>query len=257
MSVRFLAPLFAAALALSACDSAAPRTAHRAPAPKPVADSILSDPAIYQPTHEAEGPVRWDAAKGAFVAGGEVLRAEKLWTFEGATDGFVAIGGEAQPAQHSGMLVQELGPALSLRTPSGLNVEGRNRALVLVRLTRLRAAKPWDGTVYYSTRAHGESQQYFAKPTIGGDPAVGETQVLVYDMRQLRAGGDDWKTSIIDQVRIDLDAAPGGVFLIRQVAIAQSQESAIAAAQPKPPPRKPTLTLPERPPAEKVADIQN
>lgn len=249
-SIAFLA----AALALAACDQPAPRLLKRAPVPTPALAAAAAAPATFPAAREVAGPIRWDPARAAFVADGKVLRAEKQWTFEGTSDGFMAAGGEVAPADRAGLSVRETGGALSLRTPRGLNVDGHTRSLFLVRLTRVKSAQPWDGTVYYSTRDHGETQGFFAKPAFGADPAVNETQVLVYDMRQLKAGGEDWKGSIIDQVRIDLDAAPGGAFVVHQVAIAQSPESALAAAQPKPPPRQPTLTLPERPAPAAVAE---
>ena len=252
MILRVSTFVLAGALTLAACDRPSPRLLRRAAVPVPAAVAVAA-PASFPAAREVTGPIRWDAARGAFVADGKVLRAEKLWTFDGTSDGFVAAGGEAVPADRAGLAVRESGDALSLRTPRGLNVDGHTRSLFLVRLTRVKAARPWDGTVYYSTKAHGETQAFFAKPAYGADPAVNETQVLVYDMRQLRAGGEDWKTSIIDQVRVDLDAAPGGAFVVHQVAIAQSPEAALAEAQPKPPPRQPTLTLPDRPAAAAVA----
>jgi hypothetical protein len=65
---------------------------------------------------------------------------------------------------------------------------------------------------------------------------------MVFDMHRLAAGGDDWKTSKIDQVRLDLDDGPGGAFVIRQVAIAQDPGDLF-----------PPLPAPAKP-AEKVAD---
>ncbi|HEX5377393.1 MAG TPA: hypothetical protein VFW47_02410 [Phenylobacterium sp.] len=247
MTIRTLVLLLAAGLAVAACDRAAPRSLHRAPVPVPAVDP--STPADAPPPREVAGPITWDAGKRAFLAHGRPLRAEKTWTFDGATDGFVAASGEALPADGSGLTVRELGPGVILRTPRGLNVDGRLRSLVVVRMTRVRPGRPFDGTVYYSTAAHGETQSFFAKPVFGGDPVVGQTQVLVYDMHRLRSGGDDWKSSIIDQVRLDLDATPGGEFLIHQVAIAQDPGDIFP-----PPPKPPEAKAPEsRPDAEKKA----
>lgn len=251
---RAIAPVLAglALVALSACDI--PDLGRPRPA---AAATPKAGPVHAVATVERPGPITWNAAAGAFEYQGLPLRAEKLWTFEGATDGFVMATGDFAPAPGQGLVVTGVKPGGILRSPSGLHVEGATRPYLLVRLTRLKPGKGWDGRVYYSTASHGETVDFFNKPVSGADPKVNETVVLAYDMHALAAGGADWKSSKIEQVRIDLDGAPGGAFLIREVAIAQSPQAAVAAAQPKPPPRQPTLTLPDRPVAEKVADTEN
>ncbi len=247
---RALAPALAglALCALSACDGVGRPAADDAAKARPVRPVAAV---------EHDGPIVWNPKSGGFEYRGLPLRAEKLWTFEGATDGFVLDAGDFAPAQGQGLILNFTKPFGSLRSPSGLHVEGSNRPYILVRLTRLKPGKNWDGRVYYSTPSHGETLAYYNKPLSGGDPPVNETVVLAYDMHALAAGGGDWKSSKIEQVRIDLDGGSGGAFLIREVAIAQSPQGAVAAAQPKPPPRQPTLTLPDRPAAEKVADLEN
>ena len=207
-----------AALALSlltACDRAQTRKAHRAPVP-----TVTNVVAPAGPIREVPGPITWDPAKGAFVFNGQPLRAEKVWTFEGATDGFTMSNGEVAPADGAGLSVDELGADSSLRTPRGLNVDGHTRSLVIIRATRVRPAAPFDGSVYYTTIAHGETAAFHGRPVAGQNPEVGETATLVFDMHRLSKGDLDWRNSIIDQVRIDLDDGPGGAFIVRQVAIA-------------------------------------
>jgi hypothetical protein len=128
--------------------------------------------------------------------------------------------GEVAPAEGSGLSVNELGLDSNLRTPRGLNVDGHTRSLVIVRATRVRPATPFDGSVYYTTAAHGESAAFHARPAAGKNPEVGETSTLVFDMHRLSKGDLDWRNAIIDQVRIDLDDGAGGAFIVRQVAIA-------------------------------------
>ena len=221
-------------LALSACDRGAPRAGHRAPVPSPLPSSMTSleaaDPGT--PARETFGAFRWDAAHGVFKAHDGPLRAEKLWTFEGSTDGFVMANGDVAPSGSPGLTVNSWGADAILRSPSGLKVDGAARSLVLVRLTRLRKGSPWDGSVHYSTQSHRETGDYFAKLAMGSNPGVNETVTLVYDMRRLKRGGDDWKDSIIDQIRIDLDDGPGGAFLIRQIAIAHDPGGAVPVPVP-------------------------
>jgi hypothetical protein len=243
---RALLACAAIGLALAACDQASPRHPRIAPIPVPAvppgtpADAVV--PA--NPPRVRKGPVVWNPTAGAFELKGKALRAERLWTFDGSTDGFLSVGGDVLPDRTAGLLVRLAAPDAVLRSPRGLRVEGAIRPLILVRLTRTRAGGSWDGAVHYATTTHGESEQFLAKPAAGGDPGVNETVVLVYDMTQLRRGGDDWKDSIIDQIRLDLDDAKGGEFVIHQIAIAGNPDKVAfgppqaAPAAPAPAPAK-------------------
>lgn len=210
---------------MTACDRPADRAMRRTPPPVPAVAPgtpvVAAQPPVHKFPDDPPSPVLWNPTGGVFEFKGRPLRAEKVWTFDGATDGFVATHGEVLPADGAGLSLKVGGRDAILRTPRGLNVSGANRSLVLVRLTRTGAARRLDPTAYYSTAAHGESQAYFAKPAFGAHPRLNDTVTMVFDMHRLAAGGDDWKTSKIDQVRLDFDDGPGGAFLIRQVAIAQ------------------------------------
>ena len=87
---------------------------------------------------ERAGPVRWNAATGAFELNGKPLKTVKLWTFDGSTDGFTAMGSKIAPAAGQGLAVAIADP--TIRSPKGLNVPGAQYPLVLVRLTRTAAA---------------------------------------------------------------------------------------------------------------------
>ena len=184
---------------------------------------------------ERAGPVRWNATTGGFELNGKPLKTAKLWTFDGSTDGFTAVGSKILPAPGQGLAVSVADP--TLRSPKGLNVPGAQYALVLVRLTRTAPAASWDGGLYYSTPAHGEAISFLGKPLSGAKPALGETTTLVYDMSRQAMGAPDWTQSMIDQIRLDIEDKPGGGFIIRQVAIAEAPDS--AALAPTAPPAAP------------------
>jgi len=198
------------ALALAACDRPA------AP-PKPAAPAAPIGV-------ERAGPVTWNATTGGFEMAGQPLKTLKLWTFDGSTDGYTAVHSKIEPAAGQGLQVTVADP--TIRSPKGLKVIGSEYSMVLVRLTRTAPAQAWDGALYYSTPKHSEEVAFFGKPTSGANPAVGETTTLVYDMSRQTVGAPDWIQSTIDQIRFDLEDKPGGVFVIRQIAIVQNPNPA-------------------------------
>lgn len=214
---RLQLTLLALTLTLAACDRPALRTLKLAPVPKPVLPVEKALP----PQVRAQS-IAWDPADETFRLRGAPLMPVRLWTFNGTSEGFVLTGGLTGLAQNAGLRVTNQRGDPILRSPSGLALNGARGSLVLVRLTRKQASPAWDGSLFYSTAAHGESQQFFAKPVMGENPAVNETLILVYDMAHPLAGGEDWTTSTIDQIRIDTDDTPGGAFVIRQVAVTEN-----------------------------------
>ncbi|WP_372784769.1 hypothetical protein [Phenylobacterium sp.] len=191
-------------------------------------DKARAPAASAGPIVERPGPVRWNAATSAFELNGAPLKTVKLWTFDGSTDGFTALGSKITPAPGSGIAVTIADP--TIRSPKGLNVPGGQYPLVLVRLTRTAPAAVWDGALYYSTATHPETINFLGKPLYGANPKVGETTTLVYDMSRLAVGGPDWVQSTIDQIRFDVEDKPGGGFLIRQIAIAENPDPAALGA---------------------------
>jgi hypothetical protein len=186
------------------------------------------------PGVERPGPVRWNAATGGFELNGKPLKTVRLWTFDGSTDGFTAMGSRIVPAAGQGIAVAIVDP--TIRSPKGLDVPGGQYPLVLVRLTRTAAGSLWDGALYYTTAAHSETANFFGKPISGADPRVGETTTLIYDMSRQAIGGPDWTQSNIDQIRFDVEDKPGGAFVIRQIAIAENPESGALGSIATPPP---------------------
>jgi hypothetical protein len=212
--------LVATAAVLAACDG---------PARQGKADVSAAAPVV-----ERAGPIRWNATTGGFELNGKPLKSEKLWTFDGSTDGFTAVDSKVSPAPGQGLAVQVVGPVL--RSPRELGVQGGRFPLVLVRLTRTTLGQDWDGALYYSTANHGETVAFVGKPVFGADPALHETTTLVYDMSRQAAGAPDWKQSVVDQIRIDLEDKPGGAFTILQVAMVENPGDVDLAPPPAAPP---------------------
>lgn len=220
MTVRSTLLLAAAAcLAVSACDK--PKGAP----PEPAAAAIVSEPARPAPVRPAE-PVKWDDTGGRFTVDGAVLKTAHLWRFDGTTEGFSSAAAQIEPANRGGLRVSEQAIDAILRSPQNLAIKGAQYNGVLVRLTREKEASKWDGSLFFTTAAHGESAGFFGKPLRGADPVAGETTIMVYDMANLRKGGGDWTASTITGLRLDLDDQPGGQFVIHQIAVVALPASA-------------------------------
>jgi hypothetical protein len=202
---------------------------------RPIEDAKAPPSAPLKIVSERAGPVRWNTATGGFELGGKPLKAAKLWTFDGSTDGFTPVTSKVAPAAGQGLALNIVDP--TIRSPKGLNVPGAQDSLVLVRLTRTAPGAAWDGALYYSTPAHSEMSTFLGKPLSGADPAVGETTTMVYDMSRQTVGAPDWTQSTIDQIRFDIEDKAGGAFVIHQIAIAENPDP--AALTPAKPPAKP------------------
>jgi hypothetical protein len=206
--LRPTAVLLAGALALSACDQ-----------PKPSPKSEVEAPAAKVRPPRAPEPITWDPALKAFTLEGKTLKAAALWTFETGVDGFEGAGSTLTPRPGGGLDVTgDLFDPI-VRLPKDLSVKGAESNAVLVRITRNKDTERWDGSLFWTTAAHGEAAGFATKPIRGADPAVGETTIMVYDLAKPRKGGDDWLKSVITGIRLDLDDSAGGAFTLQQVAI--------------------------------------
>ena len=206
--LRPTAVVLAGLLALSACDQ-----------PKPTPKAAAEAPAAKVRPPRAPEPITWDAAQKAFVLDGKPLKVAAQWTFETGTDGFEGAGSTLAARAGGGLEVTgDLFDPI-VRLPKGLSVKGAEANTVLVRITRNRDTERWDGSLFWTTAAHGEAAGFATKPVRGADPAVGETTIMVYDLAKPKKGGDDWTRSVITGVRLDLDDSAGGAFTVHQVAI--------------------------------------
>lgn len=99
--------------------------------------------------------------------------------------------------------------------------DGGLHRYVVARLKRL-AGSTWDGRCTYVTPAHaltGGFSKTISDPT-GGTP--GGFVLGIWDMHDLTSGGDDWKESIITQIRLDFGAASGDNFEVDWIIVAKN-----------------------------------
>ncbi len=141
--------------------------------------------------------------------------AVRAWTFQGTTDGCVAQGATLTASASSVTLASTGGDPI-LITGGALGISGANFSRVRARLRRL-AGSSWQGTVYYITDAHGVSESY--TKTIADQTAAGAWVVLEWDMAALTAGGADWTSATIQQLRLDLGNSAADVFELDWIAV--------------------------------------
>jgi hypothetical protein len=209
----FLTVAAACGFVLAGCDR--PKGA---PAPQPSEPApVAAAPVAPIPPRPPE-PIHWDEASDRFTLDDMVLKTAQLWRFDGGLENFTAAGALLAPAS-DGLRLTEQTTDAALRTPQNLSIEGRRYNAVLVRLTRERTGAKWDGSLFYTTAAHGEDNNFHTKPVRGANPIVGETTIMVYDLANPKKGGDDWVTSTIKGLRLDLDDTADGAFVIRQIAV--------------------------------------
>jgi hypothetical protein len=233
MTPRAPLGLLCAALLLSGCDRVG--ALFGAKPPEKAAPTAVDANAL----RERAGPVRWDEAFGAFWYKDAPLNAARLWRFDAGGQGFSGGGIELNAVPLQGLQVVNRLPDAYLRSPSELAIDGARFNLVLVRLTRLSDAPPWDGSLHWMTAEHPELDAFHTKPFLGAAPAVNETVTLAYDMANPLKGGDDWITSLIDQIRIDTDDGADSRFRLRQIAIVENPDPDILKAPPRAAPAAP------------------
>lgn len=233
MTPRAPLVLICAALLLSGCDRVGALFGAKPPE-KTAAPAV--DP---NPPRERAGPVRWDEGFGAFWYKDAPFNAARLWRFDAGPQGFSGGGVELTAAPLQGLQVVNRLPDAQLRSPTGLAIDGARFNMVLVRLTRLSDAPPWDGSLYWMTADHPEQDAFHTKPFLGAAPALNETVILAYDMAHPLKGGDDWTKSLIDQIRIDTDDGAGSRFRLREIAIVENPAPDVLKAAPRAAPAAP------------------
>jgi hypothetical protein len=151
---------------------------------------------------------------------------EIVWDFQNTLDGWSVAGATASVGSNYVTLTSS-GIDPTFRSPAALGLAGATHNKVRARVMRT-AGSGWDGKVFYVTAGHGESGSF--NKTVTPDPTVLNQWVTIeWDMEALTAGGTDWTTSTITQIRVDLGATAADVFRIDWVAVG-SRGVGVAAA---------------------------
>ncbi|WP_052261134.1 phage tail tip fiber protein [Pseudomonas sp. C5pp] len=165
---------------------------------------------------------------GGIGAGGLDAAPGATWQFDTSVEGWSATNATLTAGTGS-MTITATANDPNLVSPI-VSINGALYSRIKVKITRRAgAATDWDSSLFYQTAGHGFSGSYIARAA-NPNIAVGESAIVEWDMANLFAGGNDWITSTITRLRIDIGALSGGAFEIDWIAVGRLGPSASAAA---------------------------
>jgi len=174
-------------------------------------------PDLPDPPRNWASAVSWNEANRGFMFDGRPASVVRTWDFQasGEAEGFSPLNATMTTVKGQGLiLINSADPGL--RSPDDLKVDGRNAALLVVRLTRRQPTGRWDGSVFHQTRRHNESEEFATR--LLATPQTGMATIVVYPMASATKSGRDWAGSPIKRLRMDLEAS-GGETVIHQIAL--------------------------------------
>jgi len=144
-------------------------------------------------------------------------RPAKLYQFTASANGWTATNATAATTATALQLTQTAADVYAV-SPSSLNINGASARYVRVRLQRTAGSGSFTIELFYTTALHAVSNSFVKQATWS---AANSTYVVIeFDMHALTAGGADWKTSIINSLRLDLTASAGtDVWLIDWISV--------------------------------------
>ena len=169
------------------------------------------------------------AIQGAIGASGLDPAQDALWQFDTGTEGWT-VAGATISAANGVLTITSNSNDPRIVSPGTLAVAGGQYPLIKAKITRRAGAVgDWDGRVFYSTAGHGQSSSYY-KSVANPNLAVGLSAVVEWDMSALTAGGTDWVSNTITNIRLDFGNTSGGVFDVDWIAIGRSGPGASSRA---------------------------
>nr|WP_311133372.1 DUF1983 domain-containing protein [Pseudomonas putida] len=165
---------------------------------------------------------------GGLGAGGLDAAPGATWQFDTSVEGWAATNATLTAGTGS-MTITATANDPNLVSPI-VSINGALYSRIKVKITRRAgAATDWDSSLFYQTAGHGFSGSYIARAA-NPNIAVGESAIVEWDMANLFAGGNDWVTSTVTRLRIDIGALSGGAFEIDWIAVGRLGPGASAAA---------------------------
>ena len=161
-------------------------------------------------------------------AGGLDVAVSGMWHFDNDAQGWYAAAATISHAAGSITVTATANNPVIVSPVT--NINGALYSRIRIKVTRRAgAASDWDGSVYYETPGHSFSASYrgaLANPNL----SVGQSAVIECDMAALVIGGNDWVTSTISRLRLDLGVQAGGALEIDWISVGRLAPGASTAA---------------------------
>lgn len=134
-----------------------------------------------------------------------------VWNFANTTDGWGSLlGGLTTTASAMTLTTSAADANVNI---SNLSIVGADNRYLMMRLKKLGTILAWEGIVFHSTSAHGQSSSYYL--SISEPSGINSDYVIaVWDMHNLTFGGADWRDNTITALRFDLSTANSAQFAI-------------------------------------------
>ena len=145
--------------------------------------------------------------------------AAKKWLFQNSNNGFTTNNAALTTSATNSVFAPN-GSDPMLFTPSGLAIDGSRDYFIFIDV--MKTVEPtaglFDGKVFYATAGHSFSPSFYAS---FADIPLNVRTTIAVNMSQLTAGGNDWITNTITQIRIDFSNASNGSYNIYSVSISR------------------------------------
>ena len=145
--------------------------------------------------------------------------AATTWVFENNNNSFTAANASLTASENFSIFAPSATDP-RLQSPSSLGIDGSRDTYVFIDIMKtVEPSGTHDGKLYYATAGHSFSGSYYANIP---DPPLNVRTTLKINMADLAAGGDDWITSTISQIRIDLTNVGSGSYNIYSISVSRA-----------------------------------
>lgn len=141
------------------------------------------------------------------------FQTQRMWEFRSSADGWT-VDGATLTTNSDSVTITSSGIDPKFRRT--VSFAGSQAPVVRARIRRI-AGSGWQGTLYYTTSGHGESESF--RKTIAAPNFSAGWVIAEWDMAALTAGGTDWINNTITGLRLDMGGASGDQLEVDWVAV--------------------------------------
>lgn len=130
-----------------------------------------------------------------------VGRPGQTWGFKNDAQGWSLRNGTATYSNGKMIFTGGSSHDVGIVSPTFTAIKGDENYAIRVRVRTTDADHSTSAELYYTTQNHGQTGSYYKNIPV--EFKQNEWQYLVFDMRELTAGGSDWMSSDITRIRVD------------------------------------------------------